>query len=152
MISSVSNGLFFSWHFWKELIVKIWMVSKFIVIPPFTIKCDKKTLHILFRDFWWKFFTKCRKQRESNKFSNNCYDLWLKFFCNVWRLLKIETEFITKQDKFFKVWHVLKCVTIITKWDMTQIDVHFFFDSYYRDLKWKAVHLKTIKILLEVIF
>ena len=48
----ISNSPLLPQRFCKEQTMKIWLLSKFIVIPAFITKCNKKTPHTLSEPFW----------------------------------------------------------------------------------------------------
>ena len=76
------------------------MLSKFFVITVFITKCDKKTSPALFGHFSKKFVTKCDNKKILTNFTKSDK-----------KLLQSEAGFITKCDKYYKLWQILQSET-----------------------------------------
>ena len=78
--------------------------------------------YILFHQVWQTVITKCVRY----------YKVWQTVITKCVRYYKVWQTVITKCVRYFKVWRlyykvrqVLQCATVITKWDVTEINTTF---------------------------
>ena len=106
--SLINNVPLLSSQFCKAYTVKFWILFKFYAITVFIRKCDKKTSHRLSCTFWKNFL-----QNVTNRERFVIFKIIVTKYDK--RLSQIVTG-ITKCEK-----RLLESVTIIIKWDVTQV-------------------------------